>query len=163
MMSRVVMLPLFLFCAASAVLGAALASQYIGGLVPCELCLLQRWPYGIVIALGLIGLVVRGERVVVLLGALACLAFLAGAGIAAYHAGVECGWWQGPSACTNSLTAPTSIEELRKLLEATQVVRCDQPAWTFAGISMAGFNVFTSLALAGLTAFGVRRLREGSR
>jgi disulfide bond formation protein DsbB len=51
-----------------------------------------------------------------------------------------------------------TIEELRRQLEATPVVRCDEPAWTLFGISMAGYNVLISLALAAfsLTA-GVRR------
>src|SRR5665213_1706683 len=37
--------------ASAAVLGAALLSQYWGGLAPCELCLLQRWPWWVAIAI----------------------------------------------------------------------------------------------------------------
>lgn len=39
----------------AAVIGSALGFQYIGGYIPCELCLLQRQPYYYGIPLVLIG------------------------------------------------------------------------------------------------------------
>ena len=36
----------FVLAASAVVLGAALLSEYWGGLAPCELCLMQRWPWG---------------------------------------------------------------------------------------------------------------------
>ena len=51
----------FVLMASAVVLGAALLSQYWGGLAPCELCLLQRWPWAAAIAIALIALV-AGSR-----------------------------------------------------------------------------------------------------
>lgn len=140
-------------CLASlAALGTALLAQYWGGLVPCELCIAQRWPYVATAVVGLAGAMLpltdrqRAQAV-----ALAALIFLIGAGIALYHAGFEYHWWAGPSACTAPGGQPTSIEDLRRMLAAAPIVACDQPAWTFHGISMAGFNVVASTILAVLS------------
>ena len=132
-------------------LGTAFASQYLGGLVPCELCIAQRWPYGAALVLALAALLVGGPVRRVLLS-LAALALAVDAGIALYHAGFEYGWWQGPSACTAPSGAASSLDALRAQLNATPVVACNRPAWTFAGISMAGFNFAWASLLFLLTA-----------
>jgi disulfide bond formation protein DsbB len=83
----------------AALLLAALGFQYIGGLAPCPLCIWQRWPHGVAVALGLL-LLAWPARGLALLGALAALTT---SGIGVYHAGIEAGWWPGPATCT----APT--------------------------------------------------------
>jgi len=149
-------LPLFVLAASVIALGTALLAQYWGGLHPCVLCLYQRWPYGIAIALALIALMLGGSARGWIVG-LAGLAFLVGGGIAVFHVGVEQGWWQGTAQCGSSGTAD-SIEALRAQILAAPVVRCTDIAWSFAGISMAGFNVIASLILAAITLAGARRL-----
>ena len=74
----------------------ALGFQYVGGLAPCHLCILQRWPHGIAVALGLLILVWPRRWLALVAG----LVVLDGAGIGVYHVGVERGWWQGPTTCT---------------------------------------------------------------
>jgi len=133
-------------------LGTAFLSQYWGGLVPCELCVAQRWPYGAALLLAVLALVVRDGRLRAGLLALAALALAIDAGIALYHAGFEYGWWQGPSACTAPSDAATSLDALRAQLNATPVVACNKPAWTLFGISMAGFNFAWALLLFLVTA-----------
>ena len=51
----------FVLIASAAELGTALLSQYWGGLAPCELCLLQRWPWAAAIVISLV-VVMVGER-----------------------------------------------------------------------------------------------------
>src|SRR4051812_44404513 len=111
-------LPLFVLVASLGALATALTAQYWGGLHPCILCLYQRWPYGVAIALAIVALALGGssfERKALggssferkTLGrslrgwavGLAGVAFLVGAGIAAFHVGVEQGWWQGTAQC----------------------------------------------------------------
>jgi disulfide bond formation protein DsbB len=137
--------------AASAVaLTAALASQYLGGLAPCKLCIWQRIPHGIVIVIGLGALLwFRGPRERQFLTWLAFIAFAAGSGIAMYHTGVEQGWIAGPSSCTGlgSLNSATTIDELREQLLAAPVIRCDEIPWSLFGISIAGWNALASVAL----------------
>jgi len=153
-------LPLLIVAAGVIALGTALASQYWGGLRPCVLCIYQRWPYGIAIALGLAALALRGPARGWLVAA-AGLVFLAGGGIALFHVGVEQGWWQGTTQC-GALARADSIEALRAQIMAAPLVRCTDVAWSFAGISMAGFNVIASAILAVVTLTGARRLVRGA-
>jgi disulfide bond formation protein DsbB len=152
-------IPLLVVIASLASLAIAFASQYWGGLQPCVLCWYQRYPYMVVAALGLVGLVVAGQpgllRFILLLAA---IAFFVDAGIAAFHVGVEQHWWAGTSECGSLLGPNFTPEELLK----QPVVRCDEAAWTLFGISMAGYN-FLYAALCGLvTLWSSARGRTGA-
>jgi disulfide bond formation protein DsbB len=127
-------------------LGGALAFQYLGGLAPCHLCILQRWPHGVAIALGLL-LLAWPRRPLALLAA---LVVLTGAGIGLYHVGVEQAWWQGPTTCTAPEPGSMAAGDLLDQILETPLVLCDQVAWRLWGISMAGWNAILSLGLAGL-------------
>src|SRR5579885_817057 len=143
-------LPLLVLVASAGALATAFAAQYWGGLAPCVLCLYQRWPYAIAIVLGLLALWLGG-RARGWVVALAGLVFLVGGGIAVFHVGVEHGWWQGTTECGASGPPAQSIEALRAKLMAAPVVRCTDVAWSFAGVSMAGFNAIASAILAVVT------------
>lgn len=141
---------------ASAVsLAAAFTSEYGFGLKPCELCILQRVPYGIVILLWLAGRFCtrRGQHYMVYM-VIAC--FMAGGLTALYHSGVEKHWIKGPDACTGTVAAqPLSLEELMKKIQNAPVVACDQPQWEYHGITMAMLNAAWSFMLV----FAVFRMR----
>jgi disulfide bond formation protein DsbB len=154
-------LAILLFAVSAGVLGTVYASQYLGGLQPCNLCLYQRWPWwiagglGAVAAFAPISATVRGW-----LCFAAGLSVLAGAGIAAYHTGVEQHWWQGPTTC-GAGAIPSSFADMQRMM-ATPIVPCDKPAWTLLGISMAGYNAAFSLVFGGFAVErSLRGLREG--
>ena len=129
-----------------ALLLGAFGFQYLGGLAPCHLCLLQRWPHAAAVALGLLILAWPRRG----LALLAAAVVLVGAGIAVYHVGVEQTWWAGPTSCTAPEPAAQSSGALLDQILATPVVLCDQVAWSLWGISMAGWNAILSLGLAWL-------------
>ena len=147
--------PAVVLAASIMMLGGALVFQYVGGLQPCVLCVYQRYPYAIAIALGLTALALAARPEGVKLSQLlvyACGAlFFAGMVVAAFHVGVEQHWWEGLPEC-GATQAPQTLEELRAMLKSQPVVRCDEVVWSLAGISMAGYNVMVS---ALLTAFCV--------
>ena len=124
-----------------ALLLGALAFQYIGGLAPCKLCIWQRWPHGLAILAGHLALRLTAAA---WLGA---GLMLVGAGIGVYHAGVEQSWWDGPNTCTSGPITGQSAEDLLNQIMNAPIVRCDEIAWSMAGISMAGWNAILSLAL----------------
>jgi len=136
-----------------AALAVAFASQYWGGLLPCQLCLWQRWAYGAVILLAALTFVLP-RRLRPAGASVASLAVLAGAGIALFHVGVEQHWWKGLASCTSTVNANQSLSDLENQLMATPVIPCDRPAWTMFGVSMAGYNFAyaTALGLLGLAA-----------
>lgn len=135
-------------------LGTAFVAQYGFGLAPCELCLWQRWPYAAAILFALGALAMPKLRPVLL--ALAGFSILVSGGIAVFHVGVEEKWWQGLASCSGAPT-PNSIEALRAQLMAAPVVRCDEAAFRFIGLSMAGWNVIWSLALGLVALVAARR------
>ena len=61
------------------------------------------------------------------------------------HAGVELGWWQIKSSCSNNIKDFNDIEKLRSFLEDVPITKCDQIIWSYKGISMAGYNVIFSI------------------
>jgi disulfide bond formation protein DsbB len=134
------------------VIGAALLSQYWGGLDPCELCLLERWPWWAAIAISAL-VWIAGNKLPLTGVALAlALIFLVSAGIGLYHVGVEQHWFPGPSGCTASGAAATSVDALRAQLLGKQPGMCDEVQWSLFGISLAGFNLIGSLVMAAFCA-----------
>jgi disulfide bond formation protein DsbB len=157
-----------LLAAAVAVLGTALASQYLGGLRPCELCLWQRYPYAVVIGLAGIGLGLARvpampQGVLAGLAALIALALAADAAIAVFHVGVEQHWWRGSAGCTGETGGARTAADLARRLEATPVVRCDEVAWSLLGVSMAGYNALAAAALAAYAAAGALAIRPNAK
>ncbi len=133
-------------------IGGAWFFQYAVGLEPCELCLLERWPYYIGIPLLLLAAMWRRRPIVAIpVFTIVALLFLAGTAVAFYHVGVEQHWFAGPTACTAPATDATSIEALKAQLMAQQPVRCDVVQWSLFGISLAGWNLVASVVLAALS------------
>jgi disulfide bond formation protein DsbB len=148
-----------IFVLSAATILSAWYFQYVLKLPPCPLCLEERLPYHIVIPLSLlmaIAAFVRAPRALITVGFVAILAaVLCGAALGAYHAGVEWRFWPGPTDCSGPLTDLTAKGPLINQLQSIHVVRCDEAAGRFLGISLAGYNVLISLALAAIAAFGL--------
>jgi disulfide bond formation protein DsbB len=136
-----------------ALLGGALASQYIGGLYPCELCWFQRYPHIVALVLAVLAFVVPGRGTQRLLVVLAAVAVLVSGAIGVFHAGVEYHWWQGFTECTSTMTGPVTLESIMK----APIVRCDVAQWTLGGVSLAGFNAVFSIAGAIAIFWALRR------
>ena len=131
----------------------ALTMQYGFDVYPCILCLWQRVPYAAVAVLSLALMLWKpyGKHTFVLL-CLAVAAYLAGAGVAAFHTGVEQHWWEGTSSCSIVPIHAGSAEDLRRSLLETVLPPCDKVSWTLFGLSMTNWNFLASLGLAFLTA-----------
>ncbi len=154
------LVPALIVAVSLGALGAALFAQYVGDIQPCILCVYQRYAYLAALAAGIIGLAVGGNPVARRLAiALAALAFLAGAGLAFFHVGVEQLWWRGTAECHAPAFDPNaSIADLRKQLLQTDFVACDQIPWSLFGISIAGYNMFASLVFAAACAWAAVRM-----
>ena len=156
---------LAIFVVSLATLLGAWFFQFALGYPPCPLCLQQRIPYYIVIPLSLaVALAARGGASPRLVGAglaVILIAVVCGALLGTYHAGVEWHFWPGPADCSGPLGALNSGGSmLEQLQNPIHVVRCDQAAWRLLGISLAGYNVLISLAMAALAGYGLTALRK---
>jgi len=131
--------------------------QYVLGYQPCALCLEQRYVYYFGVPLAV--LVVLGEQVgatrkVLLLALLVIAAgMIWNTGLSTYHAGVEWKWWPGPRDCTGTVDSLSGGGLLGEL-QSIHVPRCDEAAWRFLGISLAGYDVVISLTLAAIAGWG---------
>jgi disulfide bond formation protein DsbB len=138
--------------AAATLLGAFIFEYF--GFPPCELCLLQRWPYYLGLVVAALGLLISQSNPklasVFLLGLAAVFLFSAGFGI--YHAGVEWKFWAGPDTCTGGGDFSGGLPDLTK-----PGVMCDEPALRILGISLAGWNAVIS---AGMSLFSFRAARK---
>lgn len=149
--------------AAAAALGIAYASEIWGELVPCALCLVERWPYRIVIALGLLAAIAPSRLVVPLL-VLIIVALLADAAVADVHVGVEFQWWPSPLPECAAPHITGSIAERLASMPARPSKPCDEPTFLipFLPLSMAAMNMLFALAVAAALALGMS-IRKGAR
>jgi disulfide bond formation protein DsbB len=143
-------------------IGLALLAIIIGawifefaGYPPCELCLMQRWAYYGGIPLSLLLAVLKPSWIrpgLMLLG----LVLAANAVFGAYHAGVEWGFWPGPTTCGGG-SLSQGLPDLTK-----RGVMCNEAAIRIAGLSLAGWNAVICTILAALAWRGSRAVYGSS-
>jgi len=158
--SPVVTAALLILVIAAATIAGAWFFQLVLDIQPCPMCLEQRYAYYTIIPLsGLVAISARrgSPRGLLLLGlVLLWVIALANAAFGAYHAGVEWGYWPGPTSCTGPLL-DLGTGSLLDQLDKVKVVPCDVVQWRFLGISLAGYNALISLLMAGIAARGIAR------
>lgn len=136
--------------AAAAALAVAFAAEWWGGLVPCPLCLVERWPYRIAIALAALGLFLprRLARAALALVLLVGLVEVAAAGL---HVGVEFGAWPSPlPECAAPRLGAGSIAERLRNMPARPSKPCDEGVYPVAAlpVSFAELNLLYALAFS---------------
>lgn len=136
--------------AAGFALALALASEHWGGLVPCALCLLERWPYRVAIALSLLAIVAppRFARAIL---ALVVVSMLVAAALAVVHVGVELRYWPSPlPECAAPRLTGGSIAERLAQMPARPAKPCEDATYLIPRlpISMAAMNLLYALAFA---------------
>ena len=131
--------------------------QLIGGYLPCALCYQQRWPYyaTILIALALVAMARGANQAVILRWGLLLLAVImaVSVGLGVHHAGVEWGWWAGPTSCAGGAGFADPNSVLPDLTRG-RVVSCTEAQWRLFGISFAGYNALISLVIAAIALCG---------
>ncbi len=137
--------------AAALALCGAYIGEHVFGLKPCILCLYQRIPYFMVIAIALIGYFFKQNNLSRTIIYFSSLVFLLGALLALFHVGVERGWINEPSTCTTNIEEVYgSISALKTAVysSAGNMPSCKEVQFVFLGMSMAGWNFIYSLILA---------------
>ena len=138
--------------------------QYGLGYPPCPLCLDQRNAFYASVPLAVllwVGTNYGASRKVIVAGFVVIAAIMLwNTGLSAYHAGIEWKFWPGPSDCSGPVNNFGSAANLMKQLQSIHIVRCDEAAWRFLGISLAGYDVLVSLLLAAIAAWGAKTAYE---
>ena len=146
---------------AAASLAGAWFFQLVLDIRPCPLCLEQRYAYYLAVPLAVLVAIAAAQRAprAVLVGGLTLLALaaLGNAVLGGYHAGVEWGFWPGPTDCTGPVGNLGSAGSLLDRLDTVKVIRCDEVQFRFLSISLAGYNVLISLLMAAIAGWGIGR------
>ena len=129
--------------ASLAIIIGAYYFEYIGGFSPCKLCYWQRYPHFLNILILPIFYLFQ-MRSLILIG---MMSMLISTVLAFYHVGVEQKYWLGPNSCTNSSIEGLTTDQLLDQIMNAPLVRCDEIAWEFISISMAGWNGLISFCL----------------
>ena len=138
-----------LLLAGAGALITAYTAQYLFGVQACDLCYLERIPYGVAVVLSILALMARPYgRVARILISLCAVTFLVSTGQAIFHHGVEQHWWADLAGCALEFLDANDAAGLREQLLAKTNVPCDQVTWSFLGVSMVTWNIFFSLAMA---------------
>jgi disulfide bond formation protein DsbB len=152
---------------AAATLAGAWFFELVLDIRPCPLCLEQRYAYYLAIPLAALVAIAAAKDVLRALPVaglvLLAAAALANAGLGTYHAGVEWGFWQGPTECTGPIGGFGGAGGLLDRLDSVKVIRCDEVQWRFLGLSLAGYNVLISLLMAALAVWGILRSAKAPR
>ena len=117
--------------------------EYILGHQPCNLCLIQRIPYGLSVILIILNYFLKKNQqfVILLLILIFCFSFI----ISFYHFGIEQGFFEESAVCGVANTSDViSKEELLKQLQISSV-SCKDVTFRIFGFSLATFNMVVSL------------------
>ena len=119
--------------------------EYILGYQPCNLCLIERIPYGLsIILITLSYFFKKNEKFIILL---LILTFFFSFAISAYHLGIEQGLFEESAVCDlKNTTGIISKEELLKQLQE-KTVNCKDVTFRIFGLSLTSINILISLIL----------------
>jgi len=134
---------IFIICLVSIV--SAYFIEYVLGHQPCNLCLIERIPYGLGIILIVSNYILKkNEKIIILL---LIIVFVFSLIISFYHFGIEQGFFEESAACGLKNTSNIiSKEELLKQLQ-TKNVSCKDVTFRIFGFSLTTLNILISLIL----------------
>ena len=117
--------------------------EYVLGHQPCNLCLIERIPYGLSIMIIMsIFLIKKNQKFLVLL---LILTFNFALVISFYHFGIEQGFFQEASVCgLKGLTETITKEDLLKQL-SEKTITCRDVTFRIFGLSLTSINIVISL------------------
>ena len=119
--------------------------EYILGHQPCNLCLIERIPYGLSIILIILNYFFKkNERFIILL---LIIIFVFSLIISFYHFGIEQGFFEESTVCglKSSVEIISKDEILKQLQEKT--ISCKDVTFKIFGLSLTSINIFISFIL----------------
>ena len=117
--------------------------EYVLGHQPCNLCLVERIPYGLSIMIIIsVFLIKKNQKFFVLL---LILTFAFSFAISFYHFGIEQGFFQESSVCgVKNMTESITKENLLKQL-SEKTISCKDVTFKIFGLSLTSINIVVSL------------------
>ena len=157
-------IPLIIAIYAACVIASAYFIEYVLGYKPCELCIIQRYPYYFIILSSITVFALKSRIIPINLShflskristaayVVIILASIIGFSFATYHFGIENNYWQNFSGCSDrlsgiNLNATNLLEDINKIEP-----NCSDPL-KFFGLSLSGYNIISNTLIAGLVIY----------
>ena len=141
--------PKLLFILSFLILTSAFIIEYVFGYQPCNLCLIERIPYGFSIIILLLNFLFKKDQV--FYSVLLMLIFSFSTIISIYHLGIEQGLLVESSICTSqNLDLITKEQVLNSFKELN--ISCKNVAFKIFGLSLTTYNIFASILMLILSA-----------
>ena len=118
---------------------SALVAEYIFKILPCQMCLYQRFPYYFIIIFTLIYFSPI-KIPLILYYWINTISFAIGLFFSAWHVGIEQKILPGLSGCSNTINLSQSLTELKEQILNQNIVACDEITWSIFGLSAATIN-----------------------
>ena len=135
----------FIFVLSIVSLISAFFIEYALGHKPCNLCILERIPYGLAIILIISNYISKiSEKLII---SLLILTFMFSVIISTYHFGIEQGFFDESAICglKDSTELITKEDILNQLAE--KKVSCKDVTFRIFGLSLTGINIILSLII----------------
>lgn len=130
---------LILFTLSLIAIVSALIAEFYFDLYPCKMCLKQRHPYYVIIALMIIFYFFKNFKIL-WISVVTQLAIIYGLFYSLWHVGVEQKILPNPVSCSGLLSKTNSIENLKEQINNQSVISCSEISWTILGLSAATIN-----------------------
>ena len=134
-----------LFILSILILISALTIEYFFGYQPCNLCLIERVPYGLSIIILLLNFLFKKEQI--FYSVLLMLIFSFSTIISIYHLGIEQGLFEESSICSSYNLDLISKEEILNSLKELNI-SCKNVAFTIFGLSLTTYNILLSVTIS---------------
>ena len=144
------------FIISALVIIAVFVMQYIFNMAPCDMCLVERYPYYLLIIIGLASIIFKFEKratIKRIANYASILILLFGFLYTLRHVLVERGLVNLNSGCTSNLSDLSDKSKLLESLNQTPLIRCDEPTYLFNFISVAEANLIMTFLLLSITLY----------
>ena len=117
--------------------------EYFLGHQPCNLCLIERIPYGLsIILISMMFLLKKDEKFITLL---LIITFIFSFAISLYHFGIEQSFFEESAVCdVNNFSENATKEDLLNQL-SKKTISCKDVTFHIFGLSLTSFNIAISL------------------
>ena len=126
------------------ILVSALIIEYVLGYQPCNLCLIERIPYGLSIIILLLGFIYKKDQV--FYSVLLILIFSFSIIISIYHLGIEQGLFEESTVCSSQNLDLITKEQVLKSLNQLSI-SCKNVAFKMFGLSLTSYNIVLSILM----------------
>ena len=134
-----------------------LIAEFYFSLLPCELCVYQRFPYIVVIIFAALAIgsgFYDKQKIALLFASI----FLVSSFLAFYHSGVEYGLWSYGGCAKQAL--PETLEKFHSSLAHPMPKSCNEIEWTIFNLSISTYKGVLSLALSIISLYSAVKLKK---